>query len=101
MRDCSGQSLTSLPSTLPSTTADLQTATTSLLSSLTSLRTHFLFMRLDYHMSPGLPCQPVDRVELLTRNYKRSAANTATVCRGLKKRVHTSRIFPVSGSTVQ
>ena len=77
--DCSGQSLTSLPPTLPSTTADLQTATTSLLTSLARLRSHLLFMRLDYQLSPGLPCQPIETVELLTRNYKRSAANTATV----------------------
>ena len=75
MNDCSGQSLTSLPPTLPTTTADLQTATSSLLTSLARLRTNLLFMRLDYQLSPGLPCQPVERVELLTRNYKRSPAN--------------------------
>ena len=74
MSVCPGQSLTSLPPTPPSTTADLETATTSLLTSLTRLRSHLLFMRLDYQLSPGLPCQPIGRVELLTRSYRRSAA---------------------------
>ena len=69
--ECDGQELTSLPA-LPSLSgADLVSATTSLLTSLARLRGHLLFMRMDYDLSPGLPCQQVPVVQNLVRKYRR------------------------------
>ena len=70
--ECDGQELSSLPSSLlASEETNLVSAMSSLLSSLTRLRTHFFFMRLDYQLQHGLPCLTPGSVESLTRKYKR------------------------------
>ena len=71
--ECDGQELSSLPSPSSSSSSqmNLVEATSTLLSSLTRLRSHFFFMRLDYQLAQGFPCLPTGSVAALTRKYKR------------------------------
>ena len=69
--ECEGQQLSSLPSSSIPPTASNTDASLHLLHHLTSLRTQLFFMRLDYQMAPGLPCQPTATVPELTRKYRR------------------------------
>ena len=70
--ECDGQELSSLPSPSSSSSQmNLVEATSTLLSSLTRLRSHFFFMRLDYQLAQGFPCLPTGSVAALTRKYKR------------------------------
>ena len=69
--ECDGQELSSLPTSSFPPGTSLPEATTTLLSTLTRLRAHFFFMRLDYQLAHGLPCLPTSSVAALTRKYKR------------------------------
>ena len=69
--ECDGQELSSLPTSSFPPGISLPEATTTLLSTLTRLRAHFFFMRLDYQLAHGLPCLPTSSVAALTRKYKR------------------------------
>ena len=69
--ECDGQELSSLPTSSFPPGTSLPEATTTLLSTLTRLRAHFFFMRLDYQLAHGLPCLPTSSLAALTRRYKR------------------------------
>ena len=91
MTDCDGQQLTSLPSSSLPPTASTTEASHHLLHHLTSLRAHLFFMRLDYQVSPGLPCRPAATVPELARQYRRvDHAITEVTCQVL----HT--VFPAA-----
>ena len=71
---CPNLDLSSLPPpSLSPLLDDLTTSATSLLASLSSLRAHLLFMRMDLQLSPGLPCLGQRQTVTLVTKYKRWA----------------------------
>jgi hypothetical protein len=66
-----GQELTTLPEEDLAPELPLAEAAVVLLRDLTRVRAHIFFMRVDYQLTPGLPCHAAEAVPELTRKYRR------------------------------